>query len=578
MEKRQGHIPYEQSKSCNRRRNLLLCSLVFLCVIPFYLSPSLRSRAGHCLKSSTSGRLYRSDPEKWCPLPNITSPAEDDGLKSSEHFMDSREFQLAVERLSAAVRVPTESFDDNGDVDEDPRWATFDDLHYVLEKLFPLVHSQLELRKVNRYGLQYTFRGTDPSLKPILLTGHQDVVPAGTASRWTYPPFEGHFDGTFVWGRGAADCKSVVIGILSTIEDLLSQSFVPHRTIVLAFGFDEETGGLRGAASLNESLIQEWGSDSFLFILDEGGMGIQNQGDDIIYAYPSVGEKGYYDIQLTLEVNGGHSSRPPKHTGIGIMADAIVALESNPYSPQLTQSNPFRRVLECRTRYSPDDVQPWLRDELLSGNEKEIAQKIADEGTDDQWLLKTSQAIDVITGGVKVNALPENIELQVNHRVALHDSADYINQHIQQVLTPVAQKYGFRLEGFNTSISQDPILDSASSSILRARSLQIIYPSPTAPTDNRVWSIFSGTIRHVFETTESAHGKTVVPVGNIMTGNSDTVNYWDLTKNIYRFTPSRNGTRLNQHGIDERMGITAHLEGMRLYYDLIRNFDSWKDE
>lgn len=138
MEKHQENIPFEQRKPCNRRRNLLLCSLVFLCLIPFYISPSLRSRAGHCLKSAPNSRLYHSVPEKWCPLPNVTAP-EDDGLKPSEHLTGSREFQLAVERLSAAVRVPTESFDDNGDVDVDPRWATFDELHKVLEKLFPLV-------------------------------------------------------------------------------------------------------------------------------------------------------------------------------------------------------------------------------------------------------------------------------------------------------------------------------------------------------------------------------------------------------------------------------------------------------
>ncbi|KAF3061867.1 Carboxypeptidase S [Daldinia childiae] len=335
--------------------------------------------------------------------------------------MNSRQLQLQVERLSAAVRVPTESYDDNGDVDEDPRWETFQDLHQVLKQLLPLVHSQLELRKVNRYGLLYTFRGEDASKKPILLTAHQDVVPAGTASRWTYPPYEGYFDGSFIWGRGAADCKNVLIGILSVIEDLLSQSFVPRRTIVLAFGFDEETGGVRGAAALNQSLVEEWGLESFLFVLDEGGMGIQSQGD-VLYAYPGVGEKGYYDIQLTLEVKGGHSSRPPKHTGIGIMADAIVALENEPYVPRLTRSNPFRRVLECRTRYSPGAVQPWLRDALLSGDEYEIAEKLAEEETEEKWLVQTSQAIDVINGGVKVNALPENVEFQVNHRVALHES------------------------------------------------------------------------------------------------------------------------------------------------------------
>ncbi|KAI0152156.1 carboxypeptidase S [Hypoxylon sp. NC0597] len=575
MEKHQAITSHGRSKPRNRNRNLLFCLLVFLCLIPLYFNPSLRSRAKHCLNRPFGSRSHYDDPEKWCPLPDITVPG-DDGLESSEHLMSSQQSKLQVQRLSAAVRVPTESYDDNGDVDEDPRWETFSEFHLVLERLFPLVHYHLELRKVNRYGLQYTFRGTDASLKPILLTAHQDVVPASTTSRWTYPPYEGHFDGSFLWGRGSADCKNVLIGILSAIEDLLSQSFVPHRTIVLAFGFDEETGGLRGAAALNQSLVEEWGSDSFLLVLDEGGMGIQSQGD-ILYAYPGVGEKGYYDIQLSLEVNGGHSSRPPKHTGIGIMADAIVALENEPYSPRLTQSSPFRRVLECRTKYSPDAVQPWLRDALLSGSEKDIAIKLAEEETEEKWLVQTSQAIDVIAGGVKVNALPENVQLQVNHRVALHETVVYVNKHLRKVLTPVLQKYGLRFEGLDTSDAAKLDVETASSGILRAQPLQTIDTAPISPTNNNVWGVFSGTLRHVFESAESGHGKIVVPVGNIMTGNTDTMHYWGLTKNIYRFTPSRNGTRMNQHGIDERMGITAHLEGIRLYYDLIRNFDSWEE-
>ncbi|KAI8965593.1 carboxypeptidase S [Daldinia sp. FL1419] len=577
MEKHQVNISYERKRRFRNVKYLLLCLVVFLCLIPFYLGPSLRTRVEHCFNISRNYKPSHSDPEKWCPLPDTIAP-KDDGLQSSEHFMTSRQLDLQVERLSAAVKVPTESYDDNGNVDEDPRWETFQDFHKVLKQLFPLVHSQLELREINRYGLQYTFRGTDASKKPILLTAHQDVVPAGAASRWTYPPYEGHFDGSFIWGRGAADCKNVLIGILSAIEDLLSQSFVPRRTIVLAFGFDEETGGVRGATALNQSLVEEWGLESFLFVLDEGGMGIQSQGD-VLYAYPGVGEKGYYDIQLTLEVKGGHSSRPPKHTGIGIMADAIVALENEPYAPLLTHSNPFRRVLECRTRYSPEAVQPWLHDALLSGDEREIAEKLAEEETEEQWLVQTSQAIDVINGGVKVNALPENVEFQVNHRIALHESVQYINDHIQRVLEPVIQKHGLELlfETHNISTTQGKNLETASSGVLRAKGLQVIDIAPISATDNRVWGVFSGTIRHVFESTESGHGKTVVPAGNIMTGNTDTLHYWNLTSNIYRFTPSRNGTRLNQHGIDERMGLTAHLEGIRLYYDLIRNFDGWKD-
>jgi acetylornithine deacetylase/succinyl-diaminopimelate desuccinylase-like protein len=42
---------------------------------------------------------------------------------------------------------------------------------------------------------------------------HYDVVPApeSTFDRWTYPPFSGHNDGKDIWGRGAADDKTLLV-------------------------------------------------------------------------------------------------------------------------------------------------------------------------------------------------------------------------------------------------------------------------------------------------------------------------------------------------------------------------------
>ncbi len=294
-------------------------------------------------------------------------------------------------------------------------------------------------------------------------------------------------------------------------------------------------------------------------------MGVQTLGN-VMYAYPGVGEKGYYDVKLSLEVKGGHSSRPPPHTGIGIMADAILALENEPYSPRLTQYSPFRRVLECNAKYSPEAVPPWLRDALLDSGEEEIARMLSEEMLEEKWLMQTSQAVDVINGGRKVNALPEEVQVQINHRIALHESIDYVNQHLQEVLAPIARKYELEFNHFNKTTSSDNDENSSSSGSLSLSGLQTIYIAPISPTEGSVWAIFGGTLRYIFESNESAEGRTVVPVGNIMTGNTDTMHYWDLTRNIYRFTPSREGTRLNQHAIDERMGMTAHLEGMRLYY------------
>lgn len=55
----------------------------------------------------------------------------------------------------------------------------------------------MEVTKVNTYGLVFKLEGSDSSLKPLLLMGHQDVVPVNreTVSEWVHPPFSGHFDG-----------------------------------------------------------------------------------------------------------------------------------------------------------------------------------------------------------------------------------------------------------------------------------------------------------------------------------------------------------------------------------------------
>ncbi|KAF2489060.1 Zn-dependent exopeptidase [Lophium mytilinum] len=493
----------------------------------------------------------------WCPIPDVVTPLSD-SLLSSDHFDEPGVLEMQVQRLSAAVRAPTESFDDNGEVDEDPRWTTFDDFHAILEELFPLIYSHYKPKKVNRYGLLYTFNGTDVTRKPLLLTAHQDVAPAGPTSGWTCLSFSPHFDGTFLWGRGSNDCKNLLVGILSALEDLISQDFTPKRTVGLAFGFDEESGGFRGAAKLAQALIAEWGIDSFEFLLDEGGMGAQEVGD-VLYPLPAVAEKGYHDIELTLHTTGGHSSKPPPHPA-----------SEHPYVPRLTQSNPFRRVLECRATYSPSEVEPWLKEALQNGDEEEVATRLAESSHEERWLMQTS------------NALPETVMVLINHRIIPHESIEVVNQHVHDVLEPIAASYGIQIMGPSAHVSNSQNATSTGTLIFSfPRSLDL---APISPTNNQVWSVFAGTLRSVFQRPSSNSQKThdrprrVVPVGDIMTGNTDTQHYWSLTTNIYRFTPAREGSRVNTHWAVEKMRMDAHVEGIKVYYDSIRNFDEWNGE
>lgn len=259
-------------------------------------------------------------------------------------------------------------------------------------------HKRMSLVKINRLGLVYTIEGSDPSLKRLMLTAHQDVVPVADASTWTHPPFSAHFDGQWLWGRGSSDDKNSFTGLMSVMEALLSNdAWVPRRGIVLAFGFDEECSGVLGASSIAAYLEERFGRNSMVLILDEGGMGISYGGNNTLYALPAVMEKGHVDVLYELHVQGGHSSIPFPHTGIGIIAEIITTLEANPYNPKLIAGSPVHNHYVCRARYSPDD-DPELTHLVSEGDLEALAKKLASRDLSTNFRLQTSQSVDIISG------------------------------------------------------------------------------------------------------------------------------------------------------------------------------------
>lgn len=459
-------------------------------------------------------------------------------------------------------------------------------------------HTRMTREKVNRFGLVFTIEGSDSSLKPIMLTAHQDVVPVADASTWTHPPFAAHFDGTWLWGRGASDDKNSLTALMSAVDTLLADAdWVPRRTIILAFGFDEECSGGRGAGSIAPHLAGIWGNDSMAIILDEGGMGLQlisGEGGDVLYALPGVMEKGHVDIWMELHVQGGHSSTPFPHTGIGIIAEIVTMLESRPYKPLLTTSSPLFQHYACQAVYSPD-AAPAITKLVKDRNLEGLAHVLISIDRSLHYRLQTSQAVDFITGGVKINAMPEVTRLGVNYRVAPHNSIVEVQANAVKYIQPIVKKYGLAVEAFvgeaefEKAVLEDeellmaltmapsasagggvsPQYDVDYEGTLVLTSSQRTQPAPVSPTSGDVWDLFSGTIQHSF-----AFDGTVVPVGELMTGNTDTRHYLGLTRNVYRWSPTRQGGSDGVHTIDEKVNMTVHLEAVRFYYDLVRNFDA----
>lgn len=99
---------------------------------------------------------------------------------------------------------------------------------------------------------------------------------------------------TWVWGRGSSDCKSNVIGILSALEHLLSSGFRPSRTLLIAFGQDEEAHGYFGATRIAKVLEERYGRHGVAAIVDEGGGGLDSKYGPLI-ALPALAEKGRFE-------------------------------------------------------------------------------------------------------------------------------------------------------------------------------------------------------------------------------------------------------------------------------------------
>ncbi|KAJ3260604.1 hypothetical protein HK103_000214 [Boothiomyces macroporosus] len=480
-----------------------------------------------------------------------------------------------LERFSGAIQIPTISYDDmTAQNPQDPiSHASLLKLHQYFEKMYPLVHSHLEKHVVNEYSLVFLWKGSNPSLKPVMLMGHMDVVPIdpATEKEWIYPPFAGHIDreNGKVWGRGTNDDKFAVVGILEAVEALLQAGFVPEQTFILAFGHDEEIGGYNGAQQIAKYLLNNLkiGEHGVQAIIDEG-MYMMMVGREKIFSseetYPlgiiGIAEKGYLDVNVTVGMDkGGHASIAPPHTGIGILSEVIVKLESNPFKSDINEKNPILGQLQCMAEHTGalDSQQKFILKNWRLMKSKLF--EWFDKNPKLHAAVTTSQAIDVVHGGVKVNALPQFAYEVTNLRIAPHESVKTTLSHIYSLVAPIAKKHKL-----------DFIEDSFARTKGTVGYIQVSHtgmdPSPISPANSPQYDRIASVIRHVF-------GDHIVVSPGLMLANTDTKHSWDLSKSIYRFKPQFLDGTENIHTVNEHAKIEYIVGCVRFYHELIRAFN-----
>ena len=279
-----------------------------------------------------------------------------------------------AERLGQAIRIETVSHDEqeeerktegksaeasssSSSASSSPsNLAPFLAMRALLERNYPLVHANLERTIINSYSLVFHWKAASPSaLKPYLLTAHLDVVPVADAHLWEASgggAFSGKIlDSQFVCGRGAIDDKHAVCAIMEALEDLLATSGGkrPNRDLYVAFGHDEEIGGTNGAKYMVEHFVSkglqfEFMLDEGLFVMDGVLPGVKES-----IAMVCIAEKGMVVSQYAVSVPpalAGHASAPGRESAIGILARALVAMESAPMPSYLSRGSPARLMFE----------------------------------------------------------------------------------------------------------------------------------------------------------------------------------------------------------------------------------------
>jgi acetylornithine deacetylase len=81
--------------------------------------------------------------------------------------------------------------------------------------------------------------------KSLLLSGHIDTVPRGTA-KWNYDPFGAKIEGNRLYGLGSNDMKGGIAAMLVAVEALREIGIEPRGDLLVETIVDEEFGGVNG--------------------------------------------------------------------------------------------------------------------------------------------------------------------------------------------------------------------------------------------------------------------------------------------------------------------------------------------
>lgn len=464
----------------------------------------------------------------------------------------------AVKHLAGGIQIPTVSVGELGDFD----YASFDSLKVYLKETYPLVFEKTEIFEVNRNGLIFRLKGMDSSLLPILFLSHQDVVEPGIApvknknagiifqpndapipgvskiaDQWEYPPFSGAVKDGRIYGRGTLDMKGMLFSLMEAFTRILKSDQTLKRDVYLAFGYDEEVGGKKGAMHIAQYFKDK--GLQFDAVYDEGGAVLEKgsvPGINSDIALIGVAEKGFLSTKITVKGLGGHSSTPPLHTAIGKASVIMQRLEENQMKPMIIPimeeflnniggGMPFMNRMAIANQW-------LLKPVLLSQLEKDNSTNA---------LIRTTTALTMMKGSDGTNVLSPEVSFVVNFRLLPGNTVEDVKAHIAKAT-----------KGFDVSIEEIDFTRNASS---------------VSTTDTKAYKVLEKVINQVYPS--------AIVSPYLTFGGTDSYKYQIVCKNIYRFNPFLVSSyeQASIHGTNEYITIANYMRLINFFNIMMVDYD-----
>ena len=443
-----------------------------------------------------------------------------------------------VERFRTLLRIPTVSRQDEEDRDD----AAFEDFRATVHRLYPHTFQAFEEPTYfHGYGFLMRWPGADPTLAPVVMMAHHDVVPT-EGQDWAHPPFAAEVHDGEIWARGALDNKCCFTGCLEAFEHLASQGYVPPRDLWFFSSCGEETA----SPVVDEAVAWLAAHDVRpCLVLDEGGAiatGVP-LGVTAPMAMVGISEKGQVNLTVRATSAGGHASSPSDTDATRLLVRACERICANPGRPRLVPAvEEMLRELAARGSFAYRFVfaNLWLFRPLVT--------RIIASGAETGPMARTTYALTQLAGSTAQNVLPSEATANLNVRVAPFE-------RIQDALGRAQAQ---------AKAETDAAGGRGAVRVELAQGTELNEPAPLSPFDDAQFDY----LRRVLAGTYPEAG--VCPY--VQMSASDSRAFGAICQHVYRlapfvYTPTYRGLI---HGANERIGVDVFRRGVAFYVAFVR--------